>query len=521
MRGYFNPASGPPLSHGGFRPLTNSGGGGTSWPLTFGIVTDIHYNSTKTTTLNRYYQDGATKLSSAVSALNTAGVDFAIFLGDLIDHGGDTKVAAEGDLDTIEAVYDDLTMDRYYVFGNHDLDQLSKAEFQARTGMTSDYYSFTANGVTFVVLDACYRSDTNGDDYDAGNFTFTNTYIPPDQRTWLDGVLSAAPGDVVVFCHQQLVEPSDSDQSPTDALVVENAATVRGILETYGNVTAVFTGHEHENGRIIQGGIPYYLMMAATEYADPANAYSIVTISASGEITIDGYGRQASYGYPALVDTRLWLEADTIHHNTGAGIGAATEFRDVSGNERHPSGVANEPSVVRSALNSLPAVSFDGTEYLDLPDGTIPTGSGTYHVIAVVYNDNASPSAKHVVVSQGNNSNDQYFNLRLATNFAPETAWWFNTLAGSADDMSNVTWHLVETVWDGTNRTMYVDGVQIAQDAPGAVKNTAATDAQLGGEWVTAKTRWQGRMAELIVGSSFTAGEASSIRSYLTTKWGL
>src|SRR5205823_13252280 len=102
------------------------------------------------------------------------------------------------DLETIESVYDDLTMDSNYVLGNDDLDYISKQDFLDHTGMNAKYGSYDVGNFHFVILDAMYRSDSDSDDYNSGNFNYLTAYIPPSERTWLTADLAATTKKTIV-----------------------------------------------------------------------------------------------------------------------------------------------------------------------------------------------------------------------------------------------------------------------------------------------------------------------------------
>lgn len=253
----------------------------------FGFFTDLH-NADKNTSSNRYYRDAPEKLEVAIAEFNSRDLSFVICGGDLIDQGGQTGAEALTRLTEIETIYAEATADRFYVLGNHDMDALSKTQFYANTAMTQGYYSFDRDGIHFIVLDANYRSDSDTNHYNAGNYTWTAAYIPPNERTWLTNDLASTQLPVVVFCHQRLVPTGDSHH-------VANASTVRGILEASGKVIGVFTGHRHQNNLTTINGITYHNMMAMTEGAFPDNAFGIVTITNDLRVVIEGFGSQESY----------------------------------------------------------------------------------------------------------------------------------------------------------------------------------------------------------------------------------
>ncbi|MDD2601278.1 MAG: metallophosphoesterase [Kiritimatiellae bacterium] len=258
--------------------------------LRFGIVTDCHYADIASAG-TRYYRESDGKLAECVAAMNAERADFLIELGDFKDQG-DTAETTLGYLRDIEQVYAGFNGPRYHVLGNHDMDRISKAQFQSvikNTGIAPErtYYSFDNQGFHFVVLDANYLAD--GTNYDSGNFDWTKAYVPQHELTWLaQDLATAAPRPVVVFIHQLL----DADEGP---VYVRNAAAVRAVLEACGRVRAVFQGHHHSGSYRKLGGIHYYTLKAVIEGSGAENsAYALVSAYADGRLSVNGFRRAES-----------------------------------------------------------------------------------------------------------------------------------------------------------------------------------------------------------------------------------
>ena len=226
----------------------------------FGVVTDVHY-ADKATSGAVDYRGALAKLQAAVVTLDGRGVDFIIELGDFKDNSG-SVAATLAKLDEAEAAFTAFSGAHYHVVGNHDTDVLTKDEFFAHISNTgfasaSGYYSFVRGGVTFIVLDANYNSDSDDAHYSRGNNDWMVAYIPPAERSWLKATLAAASGPVVIFCHQRL--------DGTGSYFVKNAAAVRSIIENSRKVIGVFAGHEHEGGRSNVNGVSYYTLRALAD----------------------------------------------------------------------------------------------------------------------------------------------------------------------------------------------------------------------------------------------------------------
>lgn len=269
----------------------------------FGVVTDVHY-ADKPPAGTRFYRDSLPKMEAAVAALNDAargdatGLAFGAVLGDFVDSAGatvsDESVAQEiAYLKTIEAAWARLGAERHYVLGNHCVDTLTKAEFQAHTAARPAPYAFDvpfrgADGALHVVvLDTCFTSA--GAAYGRKNFDWRDSMMPESQVTWLARDLAQTPHPVIVLAHQRLDGSGDYH--------VRNAAQVRAALEGAApKILAVLQGHSHRNFLGDVNGVPYCVLRAMVEAAGPANnAAAVVEVFADRSIAVRGHFQQASY----------------------------------------------------------------------------------------------------------------------------------------------------------------------------------------------------------------------------------
>jgi alkaline phosphatase len=259
----------------------------SSETLSFGVITDLHYSRIATRG-RRYYSDSLAKLGQAVATFRERKLPLVFELGDLIDLGP-SKAEAVGHLKAMREVLDTFPGQRRCVLGNHCVAQLSKEEFLAawETPDAPTYYSLDLAGWHFVVLDADFLAD--GTPYRAGNFHWTDTWIPAPQQRWLaDDLRRAGDRPTIVLVHQNL-------QDETKMWCVKNAPAVRKIFRAAGNVKAVLQGHLHEGGCFRVDGIPYFTFKGAVEAPGLAgNAYGIVTLGPGDRVSVEGFGRQAS-----------------------------------------------------------------------------------------------------------------------------------------------------------------------------------------------------------------------------------
>lgn len=251
--------------------------------LTVGLMTDLHY-ADKPTKGTRYYRESLGKLGEAIAELRRVKPDFVVELGDLID-AADSVQTELGYLNRINGVFAGAAESRHYVLGNHCVTTLTKREFLAGVGQAESYYSFDRGGYHFVVLDACFTSEHQP--YGRNNFVWTDANIPPAELDWLKEDLHQNSKPTVVFAHQRL------DVSNNHG--VRNAPQVREILESAGEVVAVFQGHSHKNDHRLINDIHYCTLRAMVEGSGEANSgYAIAKFEKEGTIRIEGFRDQAS-----------------------------------------------------------------------------------------------------------------------------------------------------------------------------------------------------------------------------------
>jgi alkaline phosphatase len=252
--------------------------------LRIGLVTDLHY-ADKPPAGTRHYRQTMAKLERAAAEFQRHSPDFVVELGDLID-AADSADTEMDYLKRINREFSQLAKQRHYVLGNHCVDTLTKEEFLGGVEQANSYYSFDQGGFHFVVLDACFRGD--GTPYGRKNFTWTDTRIPEAELEWLAADLSANQKPTLVFAHQRL------DVSNHHG--VNNNAAVRRILETSGNVLAVFQGHSHRNDLKQIGDIHYCTLVAMVEGDGlESNGYSVLECQRDGTLSLTGFRKQSSY----------------------------------------------------------------------------------------------------------------------------------------------------------------------------------------------------------------------------------
>ncbi len=251
--------------------------------LSIGLITDLHY-ADKPPTGSRHYRESLAKLDAAAAQFQKDQISVLVELGDLID-AADSVEIEQRYLKTINQKFSKICPNRHYVLGNHCVDTLKKEEFLDGVGQKKSYYSFDQEGFHFIVLDSCFRSD--GVAYERKNFQWTDANIPPAELTWLKEDLKSNEKPVIVFAHQRL------DVSNNHG--VKNNKEVRSLLESSGNVIAVFQGHSHQNDLKTIGGIHYCTLVAMVEGTGLGNnGFSTLNIDNQGNVQLTGFQKQKS-----------------------------------------------------------------------------------------------------------------------------------------------------------------------------------------------------------------------------------
>jgi 3',5'-cyclic AMP phosphodiesterase CpdA len=231
-------------------------------PLRIGIFADLHAHDTDSP-LDRFLMvDWAERLQACVDAMNAWPADLMIELGDFIN--GRFVLGAElGDperipaiLSAVDAVYAAFDGPRYYVLGNHDVGDLTKAEFLEHVGAEATTSSFDVGGVHVVLLDAQYREDGS----DRGReFWYMTGFIPEHVLDWLRDDLASSELPTIVCLHQRLDLEFEIRHGGPEVL---NHEEVRELLVGDGDVIAVFQGHDHGGGYSYVDGIHYVTFTA-------------------------------------------------------------------------------------------------------------------------------------------------------------------------------------------------------------------------------------------------------------------
>ncbi|NTU52371.1 MAG: metallophosphoesterase [Chlorobiaceae bacterium] len=252
--------------------------------LKFGIITDIHYNPESET--GNQTEAG---LERCIESWKREGAEFVIQLGDLISREGPE---AEADLIVVRDMLARFPGKVYHVAGNHCL-AVPPKRYKELMGLDSLYYTFTAHGTRFIILDGMDVSVINEPQTEADHHLleyYRDTIKAPfycgaigtQQLEWLVNELDLALSNevpVIILSHLPLLKETSD---PIHGLLW-NHKEVSAILLRYSNLRAVLSGHYHSAARAVRGGIQFFAVSAFTGNGEQSYARChTIEITASG-----------------------------------------------------------------------------------------------------------------------------------------------------------------------------------------------------------------------------------------------
>ena len=199
----------------------------------------------------------------------------------------------------------------------------------------------------------------------------------------------------------------------------------------------------------------------------------------------------------------LWLDADddsTITESSGA---VSAWGNKGSGPDVAQSTAAYKPATGAASINSLNAITFDGTDdYLSAASSF--TSAAQPYLMAVVIN---------VAIAKANANMLDFASPRSFIGNGTGLRMW----AGRASDGGTVAagLRLYVAVFNGTSSSLRIDGSQNRTASPGT--------GNFGGSLTVMRGRdggyWGGDVGEIVVAADI--GQIATLESYLMTKWGI
>jgi hypothetical protein len=247
-------------------------------------------------------------------------------------------------------------------------------------------------------------------------------------------------------------------------------------------------------------------------------------------------GTQKNNWTPAEITTALWLDAADATTITESG-GAVSQWNDKSGNDKHFSQgtAANRPIINSTAINSKPALVFDGiNDHLVAGSAVIPTTHSLFVVfvptieneIGVLLTQWAANQTGRFLIACNQNCGGLAASGRL-NSFNGSTTQGGCVISGGLGFASDVSitntatiiesisatgsesWKLLKngTEWDSATITSVYQGVNTALGTLSASQPS---------------TYYDGQLAEIVMTASvLSLNDRQKIEGYLAHKWGL
>lgn len=234
------------------------------------------------------------------------------------------------------------------------------------------------------------------------------------------------------------------------------------------------------------------------------------------------YGRGRPAWTPSLIQTALWLDAADANTITLNGL-TVSQWRDKSGNGRDAAQAtaANQPTYSSTGYNNNPTLLFDGVnDFLNLTDGTVPTGNTNYSMFVV---QRINVMADMIMFGRaggaGGSGSACYLGVIGSSIFGN---WWAG--AGVALGSSAGENNMYSVVYNNAISTLTAvrNGVFLENYVAPFVRNSLAAQQSIGGDIVNNNRYGNIAFSEAIVlHSTASVATRQTIEGYLAWKWGL
>lgn len=259
--------------------------------LKIGFVTDWEYG-TKKEFDHKLPKSAKKYLKTAVNHFNN------IFKPDLVVGGGDyilsrgvSKKKAAKQMRHINSIFQKADAPRRYCIGNHDLSHLSEKDVKTNLGIDYVHSSTDIDGMRVITLDT-NEPDPGEDEEEYG----VTGRVSDEELAWLEEKLDTSL-PVIVFSHHSPVQTRDGKILRTNIIAADKT---REVLEKYGNVVAVFSGHHAVNYETEVNGISYVIINNLTD-KNAKGSFADITAEKNGNevsVSVSQFGKKpATYSF--------------------------------------------------------------------------------------------------------------------------------------------------------------------------------------------------------------------------------
>lgn len=189
-------------------------------------------------------------LRQAVTDANTQDIDFVIISGDI------TELDVGANLDSAQAILDQLRFPYHIIPGNHDTKWSASGGRKFERLWGDDKFQFEYNGIRFIGL------------HQGPLLRMGDGYIVPEDLAWLDSLLTGLPDP-----HQKLIFITHYGLDES----VSNWFEFLDLIKPY-NTQAILHGHGHANLVRSYEGVPGIMGRSTLTRGEQAGGYNLVTL---------------------------------------------------------------------------------------------------------------------------------------------------------------------------------------------------------------------------------------------------
>lgn len=214
-----------------------------------------------------------------------------------------------------------------------------------------------------------------------------------------------------------------------------------------------------------------------------------------------------------------WLRADNV---TLSGNNVIS-WPDISGSGNNASNASNQPTLLTAAVNNKAAVSFNGSQFLQMPTGfsTFSSGLSAFVVAKPV---SVAANARYFEYGNGTANDNFILSQPSSTNLSFTT---YNGATSSAVTGSSIInlgqFQLLEAVYNGSNTaTLFTNGKQGAQSTSMSTLNVVPRSLNFLGQNSAGGNRLNGQIAEMLLyNRQVTSAERAAIEGYYINQYSL
>lgn len=214
-----------------------------------------------------------------------------------------------------------------------------------------------------------------------------------------------------------------------------------------------------------------------------------------------------------------WLRGSNVT-TSGSNV---TAWTDISGSLNDATNSSNQPTLVVGAVNELPAVNFNGSQFLQVPSGMKTFTSG---LTAMLVTRPASVSAGARLFDYGNGATSDNIIMSLPSSTGLTFSTYNSSTSSSVTASSGATlgnFQLFEANYNGSNSAnLLINAASAASSSSMQTLNNLVRNGNYISQDNSGSNRFNGQIAEMLLWNrQLTAAERSTVEGYLLSRYQL